>query len=173
MKKQKKDYDIQFVLKEDEKPSLILYKYRWIVLAAYFLTSSATGALQGSLSTNRDIIDKIDDKMDRNNIQWAKYADQILYFPLNFASIWIIENYGLKPCISIGSIIMITGSVMRLCSTFTTLWLWFYGHIVCAASQAFLKNPVSKLASNWFGDKERGTATAIGLVSTPLGIFLS
>jgi hypothetical protein len=63
------------VLKEDEKPSLILYKYRWIVLAAYFLTSSATGALQGSLSTNRDIIDKIDDKMDRNNIQWAKYAD--------------------------------------------------------------------------------------------------
>jgi len=68
---------------------------------------------------------------------------------------------------------MITGSVMRLCSTFSTLWLWFYGHIVCAASQAFLKNPVSKLASNWFGDKERGTATAIGLVSTPLGIFLS
>jgi sugar phosphate permease len=36
-----------------------------------------------------------------------------------------------------------------------------------------LKNPVSKLASNWFGDKERGFATAVGLVSTPLGIFVS
>ena len=36
-----------------------------------------------------------------------------------------------------------------------------------------MKNPVSKLASNWFGDKERGFATAIGLVSTPLGIFIS
>jgi hypothetical protein len=32
---------------------------------------------------------------------------------------------------------------------------------------------VSKLASNWFGDKERSLATSIGLVSTPLGIFIS
>lgn len=29
------------------------------------------------------------------------------------------------------------------------------------------------MASNWFGDKERGTATAIGIVSGPLGIFIS
>ena len=36
-----------------------------------------------------------------------------------------------------------------------------------------MKNPISKLASNWFGDKERGFASAIGLVSTPLGILLS
>jgi MFS family permease len=139
---------------------------------AYFLSSSATGALTGSLSTNRDIIDKFSTDFDRDKIQQAKYADQILYFPMNFASIWLIENYGLKPCISLGSIIMIAGSVMRLFSR-ASLNLWFYGHIVCASSQAFLKNPVSKLASNWFGDKERGTATAIGIVSTPLGIFLS
>jgi sugar phosphate permease len=62
---------------------------------------------------------------------------------------------------------------MRLLSSYTSIWLWFFGHIVCACSQAFLKNPVSKLASNWFGDKERGFATAIGLVSTPLGILVS
>jgi hypothetical protein len=53
-----KDYDINIILTDQEKPNLILYKYRWIVLFAFFLTSSATGALQGSLSTNRDIIDK-------------------------------------------------------------------------------------------------------------------
>lgn len=53
-----KDYDINVILTDQEKPNLILYKYRWIVLFAFFLTSSATGALQGSLSTNRDIIDK-------------------------------------------------------------------------------------------------------------------
>jgi hypothetical protein len=53
-----KDYDINIILTDQEKPNLILYKYRWIVLFAFFLTSSATGALQGSLSTNRDIIAK-------------------------------------------------------------------------------------------------------------------
>jgi hypothetical protein len=59
------DYDIDVHLREDEKPNLILYKYRWVVLFAFFMTSAATGAVQGSLSTNRAIIDKIEDKMDK------------------------------------------------------------------------------------------------------------
>jgi sugar phosphate permease len=32
---------------------------------------------------------------------------------------------------------------------------------------------VSKLAFNWFGDKERGMATAIGSMSMPLGMLMS
>jgi MFS family permease len=91
---------------------------------------------------------------------------------MNFTSIWLIENYGLKKCISLGSIIMIIGSVMRLMASFGSIWWWFVGHIVCMSGQAYLKNPVTKLASNWFGDKERGFATAIGIVSGPLGIFI-
>jgi MFS family permease len=110
--------------------------------------------------------------MDRDVLQIAKYFDMIAYFPVNFASIWIIENYGLRRCISIGSIIMIAGSVLRFIQFFD-IYLWYFGHMICACSQAFLKNPVSKLASNWFGDKERSLATSIGLVSTPLGIFIS
>jgi sugar phosphate permease len=54
-----------------------------------------------------------------------------------------------------------------------SIYFWIVGHAICALSQAFLKNPVSKLASNWFGDKERSLATSIGIVSTPLGIFIS
>lgn len=166
------DYDIPVHLREDEKPNLILYRYRWVVLFAFFLTSAATGAVQGSLSTNRAIIDKIEDKMDKEQLDWAKYSDLVLYLPMNFTSIWLIENYGLRKCVSLGSIIMIVGSLMRLVSSFGSIWWWFVGHIVCMSGQAYLKNPVSKLASNWFGDKERGLATAIGIVSGPLGIFV-
>lgn len=39
------DYDIDIKFKDHETPSLILYKYRWVVLFAYFLTSTATGAV--------------------------------------------------------------------------------------------------------------------------------
>ena len=127
-------YDIDVDLRENEKPSLILYKYRWVVLAAFFMTSAATGAVQGSLSTNRAIIDKIEDKMDKEQLDWAKYSDLVLYFPMNFASIWLIENHGLKKCISLGSIIMIIGSVLRLISTFGSIWFWFVGHIVCMSA---------------------------------------
>ena len=54
-RKTARDYDIDVDLKEGEAPNLILYKYRWVVLAAYFMSSAATGSLQGSLSTNREI----------------------------------------------------------------------------------------------------------------------
>lgn len=56
---------------------------------------------------------------------------------------------------------------------YTSIWWWFVGHIICLSSSALLKTPVTKLASNWFGDKERGLATAIGIVSVPCGIFVS
>ena len=143
------------------------------MLFAYFLTSTATGAVQGSLSENRAIIDKIEDGMDKSDLDWCKYSDLVMYLPMNFFSIYIIENIGLKKCVILGSVIMIIGSVMRFMAVFFSGWWWFFGHIVCMSSQAYLKNPVTKLASNWFGDKERGTATAIGIVSGPLGIFIS
>lgn len=111
--------------------------------------------------------------MDKSDLDWCKYSDLVMYLPMNFASIWLIENHGLKKCVIVGSVIMIIGSVMRFMSTFSSGWWWFFGHIVCMSSQAYLKNPVTKLASNWFGDKERGMATAIGIVSGPLGIFIS
>jgi sugar phosphate permease len=171
--KSQADYEIDLNLKEHEAPSLILYKYRWFVLFSYFLSSTATGAVQGSLSENRAIIDKIEDGMDKSDLDWCKYSDLVMYLPMNFASIWLIENYGLRKCVLAGCFIMILGSAMRFMATFSNGWWWFFGHIVCMSSQAYLKNPVTKLASNWFGDKERGTATAIGIVSGPLGIFIS
>lgn len=35
-----------------------------------------------------------------------------------------------------------------------------------------MNNP-SKLASNWFGDKERGIATAVGSMAVPIGMLIS
>jgi len=64
----KKDYNINVQLQDYEKPSLILYKYRWIVLLSFFMTSCSTGVLTGSLSTNRDIIAKIEDKLERSHL---------------------------------------------------------------------------------------------------------
>ena len=63
-----KDYDINVILTDQEKPSLILYKYRWVVLFTFFLTSSSTGVLTGSLSTNRDIIVKFQTDLTKSTI---------------------------------------------------------------------------------------------------------
>lgn len=121
-------------LEDNEQPGLILYRYRWVVLFAYFLTSAATGAVQGSLSTNRKIIDRLDNALDEDHLAMAKYSDLVLYFPANFFSVWVIDHYGLKTCISIGSLIMLGGSILRFFSIWSSLWLWFVGHIICMSS---------------------------------------
>ncbi len=54
-RKSTRDYEINVNLKKGEVANLVLYKYRWVVLASYFMSSAATGSLQGSLSTNREI----------------------------------------------------------------------------------------------------------------------
>jgi len=165
------DYDLK--VDSEKAPALILYSYRWVVLASYFLTSAATGLMQGSLSTNRVIVDMIYDDATELSLQIAKYADLPLYLPANFISTWVIERYGLRRCLVIGSVLMLTGSSIRLFGLFGTFIPIFIGHIMSLSGQAFLKNPVSKLATNWFGDKERGIATGIGIMSTPTGIFIS
>jgi hypothetical protein len=53
--KSTRDYEINVDLKKGESANLVLYRYRWVVLASYFMSSAATGSLQGSLSTNREI----------------------------------------------------------------------------------------------------------------------
>lgn len=68
---------------------------------------------------------------------------------------------------------MLFGSTLRLVMLVGSFWPVFFGHIISLSGQAFLKNPVSKLATNWFGDKERGLATGIGIMSGPLGIVIS
>lgn len=39
--------------------------------------------------------------------------------------------------------------------------------------QAFLQNPIAKMATTWFGDKERGLATAFGSMASPVGCLIS
>lgn len=71
---------------------------RWVVLISFFLTSAATGVVQGSLSTNKDIIDE-GYPIDGEELQLAKYIDLLIYMPANFISTYLIDRYGLRSCV--------------------------------------------------------------------------
>ena len=82
----------------NQRAVIILSRYRWIVLLSFFLSSAATGSVQGSLSTTKKIILNIEPEIDNDAINIAKYSDLLLYLPANFLSVYLIENYGLKSC---------------------------------------------------------------------------
>lgn len=50
---------------------------------------------------------------------------------------------------------------------------YMIGSLIAALGQPFLMNIPSKIASTWFGDKERAIATAVGGVSVPIGTVIS
>jgi MFS family permease len=141
------------------------------VLFSYFLASVSIGTVAGS--TNYSIFLRIGDdtkpKMKRRDFDMVTYCDLFLSFPTNFLAVYIVEKHGLRACIALGCIIMIVGSVIRGITCFQDfdIWWWYYGHMVATSASQFLKAPSTKLASSWFGDKERGFATAIGIISLP------
>jgi sugar phosphate permease len=74
-----------------------------------------------------------------------------------------------------GAFLMLIGANLRTMVTVDhgNFWPVFFGHIIALCGQAFLRNPVTKLTNNWFGDNERGIATGISIMSGPAGIFIS
>lgn len=87
----------------------------------------------------------------------------------------VIERWGLKACIMCGSLLMLFGSTLRILVTayHDNFWPVFFGHIISLCASAFLRNPVTKLTNNWFGQHERGFATGVSIMSGPAGIFIS
>lgn len=75
--------------------------------------------------------------------------------------------------IVIGALITMIGSWLRLFIGLTDFYMLLVGAGIAAMGQPFLMNNTSKVASNWFGDKERGIATAIGSMSVPIGMLFS
>jgi MFS family permease len=98
----------------------------------------------------------------------------IMYVPSNFVSISILNRFGLKASIITGVLFLLVGSWIRMFIMFSGNFIPYYiGTIIAAVGQPFLMNIPSKIASIWFGDKERAIATAAGSMSVAIGAIIS
>ena len=97
----------------------------------------------------------------------------IMYIPSNFAVIQILSKFGLRSCHIIGAALLLVGAWARLLVQATGKFEYIFGGTIIAAfGQGFFINSSSKLASVWFGDKERALSTALGGLSLPLGCII-
>jgi len=105
----------------------------------------------------------------------ANFAYFIMYIPGNFISIFVLRRYGVKISIIIGTLLFMIGAWIRLFLFFSgdSFTVFYIGSFIAATGQPFALNLTSKIASIWFGDKERALASAIGLCGTPIGSFIS
>lgn len=97
----------------------------------------------------------------------------VVYLPMNFVSIYVLKRFGLRVSVIVGAIFTMTGCWIRLTIALSTYTVFLVGSAIGGLGQPFLMNNSAKLASNWFGDKERGIATAVGSMAVPIGMLIS
>jgi MFS family permease len=96
-----------------------------------------------------------------------------MYVPGNFLSIAILNRYGMKATIVCGILFVLIGAWIRCFILFTGFVPFYIGSMIAATGQPFLMNLPSKVASNWFGDKERAMASSLGSLSVCIGSLIS
>ena len=91
----------------------------------------------------------------------------IAYIPVNYFACRLIDNFGLKWGTGIG--VIFTGVFGFARAIWPNYWAVLVFQILCALGQPFVLNSFTKLAVNWFPEKEKTLATGLGTMSVLLG----
>lgn len=99
----------------------------------------------------------------------------ILVFPLFYVLLSInagamIDKKGYKPVVAFGCILMAIGSIVRIFDD--NFWVLLAGQSIIAIAQPYIINGISKLAADWFSEKEAGGAIGIGTAFMFIGMAL-
>ncbi len=92
------------------------------------------------------------------------------FIPANFTVIYLIPKKGLRFTLYIGAFLVALGAWLRTLVIWTGVFEWAcIGSVFAAFGQTFYYSCTSKLASQWFGDKERTLSTSMSTLSLSLG----
>ena len=144
--------------------------YRWIILLVFMFVALMTQILWITFAPI----------MSRVSSHYSVTADDILlltaiymivYIPVNFPATWMLDKYGLKWGTGFGVILVGIFGFLRAFSG-TDYTILFVMQLLTAIGQPFLLNSFTKVAINWFPEKEKATATGIGTMSILIGILI-
>lgn len=152
-----------------------LYHYRWVVLAVFMFINLTIQMLWITYAPITGPAAKFYGVSDLQ-IGLLAMTFMIAFIPLSIPVSWVIDTYGFRLAVSIGSVLMgIFGLLRGFAGANYSLVLW--STIGIAAAQPFLLNAWTKVPANWFAIEERATAvglvTLANLVGTALGMVLT
>ena len=161
--------------KPDEPPTE--YKstpFRWLILLAYVLVSSASCFMMVNFAPLQVLICKV------YKVSGFTVSNTIVVFLISTMLLPIVasqtlETSGLMKTFRGCAVATIAGVWMRYGALYYTdnFRYVIFGQILAAVAQPFLLNGVSKVSTVWFPDNERALATTIGSLASPVGVILA
>lgn len=147
-----------------------LYPYRWVVLAAFMLINVMVQVLwicyapvaslaASSYGVGRDSVDLLANLF------------LLIYLPVAIPASWAIDTFGFKKAVGFGATFMAVFGLLRAVFpvSYTAALI---GSIGISIGQPFLLNAFTKLAAEWFPQKQRATITGLIFLSLFVGIGL-
>jgi MFS family permease len=145
--------------------------YRWIVLVVFMFNVAITQILWLTFAPiSRDVAAVY----TRGNVDYIDFLSvlfMVVMIPLAIPSAWLIDKYGLKWGSGIGVIFLDLCGFLRIFSPNYT-WLFVFT-VGCSIGQPFVLNSFTKVASNWFPEKEEVLASGLLTMALFVGLVIA
>ena len=159
------------------KDGIKIYGYRWVILAVFMFVNLTMQMLWIAYAPITGLAASYYDVSDLQ-IGMLSMVFMIAFIPLSIPVSWLIDTYGFRLTVSIGSLIMGVFAVARGMAgdNYSMVMICSIG---IAAAQPFLLNAWTTIPAKWFAIEERATAvglitlanlvgTGVGMVATPI-----
>lgn len=147
-----------------------LYRYRWVVLIAFMLINVMVQVLWICYAPVATVAATAYG-VKGEDIDLLATLFLLIYIPMAFPASWAIDTFGFKKAVGFGAVLMGVFGLLR--AVFPTSYTAaLIGAIGISVGQPFLLNAFTKLAAEWFPQKQRATITGVVFLSLFLGIGL-
>ena len=147
-----------------------IYPYRWIVLAAFMLINVMVQVLWICYAPVASVAAAAYG-VQRTDVDLLANLFMLIYIPIAFPAAWAIDTFGFKKAVGFGATLMAVFGILRAAfpNNYSAALI---GTIGISVGQPFLLNAFTKLAAEWFPQKQRATITGVIFLSLFLGIGL-
>jgi MFS family permease len=145
-------------------------RYRWVVLAVSVLVNitiqlqwialspvSSTAAAFYGVSTTQ--------------IGYFSIIFMVVFIPLSIPAAWLVDRYGLRLAVGLGSVMVAVGGVLRGLAGHSYAWA-MAATILVAAAQPLMFNAWTTVAGKWFPRDRRATVVSVLTLAMMVGVAL-
>ncbi|KAL7646224.1 UNVERIFIED_CONTAM: hypothetical protein RMT77_003133 [Armadillidium vulgare] len=157
-----------------------VYRRRYAIAFMVVLLNISNAAIWISYSPSATTIANYYDNIDVAKINAFSLVFLIVTMPMTFISTYIVNRFGLRFGIFLGSSLNCLGSVVRALGTSSFIEdkhnqyiVSLLGQTISATSQGFILFIPTKVSQLWFPESQRALATTILAMSNPLGIVIA
>lgn len=162
-------------LTEQPDESYGLYRYRWVVLAAFMFVAAVTQMMWLNYapitSQTQKLMGAAGLPLSEFKIVLLATMFPLLYIPVSIPAGIIIDRKGYRYAVMLGAALTAGFGFLRLFAGNYPLVL--IGMIGIAVGQPFVLNSITKMVTTWFPTEESATATGIATLSLFLGMIVT